>query len=176
MARCWGCPAYVLDPTLQDGKKLPQWNLRSRLGQFLGWSDKHSSTVGLIRNCKTDAITTQFHVVYDDHFSATSSDLNHDNIPIPDCEGFIKAMNLEIEQLNNMEAVVTVPCQKAIDEGCQVIECTWAFKRKCYPDGTVKKLKARLCIRGDLQELGVDVFDTYSPVVQCNAMQCNAMQ
>jgi len=56
----------------------------------------------------------------------------------PDREGFIKAMNLEIEQLNDMEAFVTVPRQKAIDEGRQVIECTWAFKRKHYPDGTVR--------------------------------------
>ena len=21
----WGCPSYVLDPTLQQGKKLPKW-------------------------------------------------------------------------------------------------------------------------------------------------------
>ena len=25
----WGCPAYVLEPTLQDGKKLPKWKPRS---------------------------------------------------------------------------------------------------------------------------------------------------
>ena len=25
----WGCPAHVLDPTLQDGKKLPKWKPRS---------------------------------------------------------------------------------------------------------------------------------------------------
>jgi len=73
----------VLDPTLQDGKKLPRRS-PSRLGRFLGWSDKHSSTVGLIRNCKTNAVTAQFHMVYDDHFSTTSSNLNHDNIPVPE--------------------------------------------------------------------------------------------
>ena len=39
----WGCPTYVLDPTLQDGKKLPKWNRRARLGQFLGFSEAHSS-------------------------------------------------------------------------------------------------------------------------------------
>jgi hypothetical protein len=22
----WGCPVYVLDPKLQDGKKIPKWN------------------------------------------------------------------------------------------------------------------------------------------------------
>eukprot|EP00957_Ditylum_brightwellii_P102839 7836790-Ditylum_brightwellii.AAC.1 len=33
----WGCPAYVLDPMLQDGKKLLKWNPQKRSGQFLGW-------------------------------------------------------------------------------------------------------------------------------------------
>eukprot|EP00957_Ditylum_brightwellii_P012468 942382-Ditylum_brightwellii.AAC.1 len=32
----WGCPAYVLDPTLQDGKKLPKWHPCKCRGQFLG--------------------------------------------------------------------------------------------------------------------------------------------
>jgi len=32
-------------------------------------------------------------------------------------------------------------------------------------------LKARLCIRGDLQELCVDVFDTYSPVLQWSTIR-----
>ena len=31
-AHVWGCPVYVLDPALQDGKKIPKWNKRSRLG------------------------------------------------------------------------------------------------------------------------------------------------
>ena len=48
----WGCPAYVLDPKLQDGHKLPKWSPRSRRGQFLGifqgafinnWHDIESS-------------------------------------------------------------------------------------------------------------------------------------
>jgi hypothetical protein len=28
----WGCPAYALEPKLQNGQKLPKWNRRSRLG------------------------------------------------------------------------------------------------------------------------------------------------
>jgi len=34
----WGCPTIVLDPRLQDGKKLPKWSPRSRMGCFLGYS------------------------------------------------------------------------------------------------------------------------------------------
>ncbi|KAL7449667.1 hypothetical protein ACHAXS_000213 [Conticribra weissflogii] len=48
----WGCPVYVLDPTLQAGKKIPKWNCWSRLGQFLGFSDEHSSLVGRVQICR----------------------------------------------------------------------------------------------------------------------------
>jgi hypothetical protein len=42
---------------------------------------------------------------------------------------------------------------------------TWEFKCKRYPDGSVQKLKALLCVRGDKQVEGVDYFYTYDPVV-----------
>jgi hypothetical protein len=67
-ARVWGCPAYVLDPKLQDGKKIPKWRPRSRGGQFLGFSQEHSSTVALVLNFKTGSFSPQFHVVFDEKF------------------------------------------------------------------------------------------------------------
>jgi hypothetical protein len=72
-AHVWGCPTYVLDPKIQDGKKLPRWQPKSRRGQFLGFSAKHASTIGLIRNVKTGSISPQFHVVYDDAFTTVPS-------------------------------------------------------------------------------------------------------
>jgi hypothetical protein len=46
-----------------------------------------------------------------------------------------------------------------------VLPSTWAFKCKRFPDGTVRKLKARFCVRGDRQKEGIDYFDTFAPVV-----------
>ena len=66
--RVWGCPAWVLDPTLQDGHKLPKWNKRSCCGVNLGSSPTHSSTVNRILNLNTGFVSPQFHVVYDEHF------------------------------------------------------------------------------------------------------------
>ncbi len=65
----WGCPVYVLDPRLQDGKKLPKWEPRARRGQFVGFSPSHSSTVGRILNPRTGHISPQYHCVYDDLYS-----------------------------------------------------------------------------------------------------------
>lgn len=67
-AHTWGCPAYVLDPTLQDGQKIPKWHPRSRVGQYMGLSPLHASTVGVVRNLKTGRLSPQYHVVYDDKF------------------------------------------------------------------------------------------------------------
>ena len=64
----WGCPTYVLDPRLQDGKKIPKWKPRTRMGQFLGYSPDHSTTIGLIRNLTTGKVTPQYHCVYDHKF------------------------------------------------------------------------------------------------------------
>jgi hypothetical protein len=64
----FGCPCYVLQPTLQDGKKLPKWVPRTRRGQYLGISTRHSSTIGQIRNLDTGHVSPQFHVVYDPFF------------------------------------------------------------------------------------------------------------
>jgi hypothetical protein len=64
--RVWGCPAYVLAPTLQEGKKIPIWHPRARRGVFLGFSTLHSSTVGLILNPSTGHVSAQYHIVYDE--------------------------------------------------------------------------------------------------------------
>jgi hypothetical protein len=75
----WGAPVYVLDPRIQDGKKLPRWTPRSNRGQYMGYSPEHASTVPLILNLTTHRITAQFHVVFDDWF--TTVDLDPDAIP-----------------------------------------------------------------------------------------------
>jgi len=44
-----------------------------------------------------------------------------------------------------------------------IINSTWAFKWKRYPDGLIK---SRFCARRDQQLEGIDFFETYAPVVQ----------
>jgi hypothetical protein len=82
-----------------------------------------------------------------------------------DAAGFRTAMDKEIKELALKHAWDLVPAITAEQADKRVLGTTWAFKRKRYPDGTLKKLKSRICCRGDQQVIGVDVFDTYAPVV-----------
>ena len=65
----WGAPVYVLDPKLQDGKKLPKWNPRSRQGMYLGFSPEHSTLVSNVLNLRSGHVGPQYHVVIDDLFT-----------------------------------------------------------------------------------------------------------
>jgi hypothetical protein len=67
-----GCPVYVLDPMLQDGKKLPKWRLRARRGFYVCVSQRHSTNIRRVLNLQTGHISDQFHCVYGDHFATVS--------------------------------------------------------------------------------------------------------
>jgi hypothetical protein len=90
----------------------------------------------------------------------------------PDSDKWWEACEIEMDTLeNDLKAWKLVPRE----EGMNVLPCTWAFKLKRYPDGTVKKFKARLCVRGDCQEEGVDFWETWSPVVQWSTVRTMMM-
>ena len=71
-AHPWGVPVCVLDPTPQDGFKIPKFNPRARKGIHLGPSPLHASSVGMILNPKTNRISPQFHCICDDYFETVA--------------------------------------------------------------------------------------------------------
>jgi hypothetical protein len=105
----------------------------------------------------------------------------HEVMRDEDRNKFVDAMGTEITQLEDRGTWTLVPRSKALEtlaaekDGKQktIKPGTWTFKRKRYPDGRVKKFKARYCYRGDLDQEGVD-FDadeTYAPVVQWSTIR-----
>ena len=70
-------PTYVLDSHLQDGIKLPKWQLQACRAMFLEFSKLHSSTVGLVMNLNSKRVSPQYHVVYDDEFQTTYAPEEH---------------------------------------------------------------------------------------------------
>ena len=75
-----------------------------------------------------------------------------------------KAMEVEIATLEAINAWEVLEYES--DTMPNVIRSTWAFKCKRFPDGLIKKFKARFCACGDMQLEGIDLFETYAPVVQ----------
>ena len=78
----------------------------------------------------------------------------HEAMSGPNAEGFKQACLEEIRVLERMEVWDVVERQPWMS----VLPGTWAFRIKRYPDGLVRKLKARFCARGDRQTKGIDFF------------------
>jgi len=47
-----------------------------------------------------------------------------------------------------------------------ILPSTWALKRNFFPDGRIRRYKARFCVRGDRQIFVLDFKETDAPVVQ----------
>lgn len=91
----------------------------------------------------------------------------HEAMNGPLREGYKKAADDEIEALEHKKAWDVVDREEFMN----VIPSTWAFKCKRFPDGSVRKLKARLCARGDRQIQGIDFNETWAPVVNWNTVR-----
>ena len=68
----------------------------------------------------------------------------------------------ELERLVQMDTW-TLHLKKELPAGTKILKNTWAFLIKRLPDGSIRKFKSRLAVRGDMQEEGVHYQDTYSP-------------
>ena len=66
----FGCPVYVTDEQIQQGRrpKGGKWMERARIGVYLGRSPRHSKNVALVLNIKTGRVSPQFHFKMDPMF------------------------------------------------------------------------------------------------------------
>ncbi|KAI2498176.1 hypothetical protein MHU86_16319 [Fragilaria crotonensis] len=62
---------------MQSGKKLPKWEVRSRMGVYLGMSMQHARSVALVLNLKTGHVSPQFHVTFDPKFETVRHSLGN---------------------------------------------------------------------------------------------------
>ena len=73
----------------------------------------------------------------------------------PHRTGFYEAMVAELKTLTEVQ------CWEVVERlpSMNVLPSTWALKLKRYPDGSVRKYKARFCAGGHRQIEGVDFFE-----------------
>lgn len=76
--------------------------------------------------------------------------------------GWNGAVSEEIGNIHMLHTWTLVP----YTEDMNVLSSRWIFTVKYNPDGTVRKLKARLVVKGFEQEEGLDYLETFSPVVR----------
>jgi hypothetical protein len=79
-------------------------------------------------------------------------------------EEFLEAMRTEVSELESHQCWDVMQSTE-VPEGAKVLPTMWVFKIKRYPDGRVRRFKARLVVRGDFQVEGEDYDEKYAPVV-----------
>ena len=80
----FGCPAYVLDNTLQSGQGVPKRKQRAHLGIYLGPSPSHARMVAVVLNPRTGHVSPQFHVKFDDFFESVGDSPTDMDAPEPE--------------------------------------------------------------------------------------------
>ena len=81
-----------------------------------------------------------------------------------------KSFSIILIQKMKREDIPKIKLQNGTFATPKILSGTWAFRIKRFPDGIMKKIKARFCVRGDLQT-DVDVFDTYAPVASWKSIR-----
>ena len=114
--------------------------------------------------------------VFPEFYSLASKKHKDEDIPDfaqamtgPHEEEFREAMKKEIEGLVKRRTWDLVPKDSIGKENPQgeLLPVTWAFKIKRFTDHSIRKFKARLCVRGDVQKKWTEEpMDTYALVVQ----------
>jgi hypothetical protein len=77
---------------------------------------------------------------------------------------FLEAMRTEVRELESHKCWDVVAATD-VPEGAKVLPTMWVFKVKRFPDGRVRRFKARLVVRGDYQVKEEDYDEKYAPVV-----------
>ena len=75
---------------------------------------------------------------------------------------WLAAMRDELSALKQNHTWELVPRK----DDMNVVGSRWVFKTKLKSDGSIERFKARLVAQGYTQSLGVDFFETFSPVIK----------
>jgi len=159
-------------------QKIRQHQLQHAFEQGLDWS----KTLSQLRSSNTRSLFAHLSNLHDED-AGTQKDWSplafkakcHDE-DNPSCEQAVNGPNAEgckeackkehdtPEGMGVWEIVKREPWMN-------VLPCVWALKHKLHPDGTIKKLKSRLCAGGHRQMKDRDGHIIFSPVVSWSTVR-----
>jgi hypothetical protein len=67
------CPVYVLDRRMQEGTSPPKWTKRTTQKVYVGHLHHYSKSVPMVWDPKTNLVSPQFHVMFDDNFDTVQA-------------------------------------------------------------------------------------------------------
>ena len=87
-----------------------------------------------------------------------------------DSHEFVSVQREEIRGLQGAR-VFAYKKRSSLPEGASILNSIWSYRRKRRPDGTLLKMKSRICADGSMQEQGRDFTESYAPVVQWSSVR-----
>ena len=92
-------------------------------------------------------------------------------MPKPERDKWFESMDEELDALYKFGTFEFVEREEVLKEGEDIVQTTWAFRKKRRPSGEVYRYKSRLCVRGDLQKGEFDGNETFAPVVEWSTIR-----
>ena len=128
----------------------PDFLLYNNLGAYKLVNHPHAMKASMTHNPDTYRL---YEAISDEHL---------DDLP----SAMVKCI-ADLEQRNTWKVVK----KTSLPLGANLLPSTWAFKINRYPDGRMRKNKARFCVRGDCQIKILDYFESYAPVASWSTIQ-----
>ncbi|KAK3282268.1 hypothetical protein CYMTET_9991 [Cymbomonas tetramitiformis] len=89
----------------------------------------------------------------------------------PDADEWMEAIQAELEALVTVKQALMMMDMEDVPPGVRLLDMALVLKVKLDKHRQLQKRKARVCVRGNKQEYGVDYFDTFAPCTQLSSVR-----
>ncbi|KAK3266748.1 hypothetical protein CYMTET_24652 [Cymbomonas tetramitiformis] len=89
----------------------------------------------------------------------------------PDAGEWMEAIQTELEALVTVKQALLMMDMEDVPPGVRLLDMSLVLKVKLDKHRQLQKRKARVCVRGNKQEYGVDYFDTFAPCTQLSSVR-----
>ncbi|KAK3273790.1 hypothetical protein CYMTET_17989 [Cymbomonas tetramitiformis] len=89
----------------------------------------------------------------------------------PDANEWMEAIQTELEALITVKQALEMMDKEDVPPGVRLLDMALVLKVKLDKHRQLQKRKARVCVRGNKQEYGVDYFDTFAPCTQLSSVR-----